>query len=119
MARLRFFIAAPACRVRSRPLIRRQPRHPVSRHDPMHGGGRDRDLMQALEIGRDAPRAKMVLLPEVQDFADDLGRRGPREAVRHPRPIAQADLVMLVAVILAEPRNAVGPPWAHCNDSMK
>jgi hypothetical protein len=59
-------------------LIRRQPRHPVSRQDSMHGGGRDRDLMKAREIGGDAAPAEMVVLPQVQNLADDFLRGRPR-----------------------------------------
>ena len=81
-------------------LIRRQARHPVARQDAMHRGGRDRDLMKAREIGPDAPRAEMIGLPEIQNFADDLRRGRPRRGMRDPGAIAQACVAVLVPASL-------------------
>jgi hypothetical protein len=77
-------------------LIRRQARHPVSRQDAMHEGGRDRDLMKPREIGCDAPRAKMVLPSQVHDLADDLRRSRARRGMRDSGVIGPAGLRVLV-----------------------
>jgi len=93
---LRFFVAAPPAAVRPMLLIRRQARHPVARQDPMDRGGLDRDLMKACQIGRDAPRAKMIVLSQVQNLADDLRRRRARRDMGRPGAIAQPGLAALV-----------------------
>ena len=56
----------------------------------MHRGRRDRDLVKALQVVGDHARPEVIVLPQVQDLADDLARRGARRPVRRPRPIAQA-----------------------------
>ena len=42
------------------------------------------------------PAPEMIVLPEIQDLADDVRRGRPRRAMRRPRTIAQACLPVLV-----------------------
>ena len=71
-------------------LIGRQPVHPVLAQNAMHGRRGDRQLVKALQVVGDLARAEVVVLPQVQNLADDLRRRGSWRPVRRARPVAQA-----------------------------
>src|SRR5687767_16035503 len=55
----------------------------------------DRDLMKPLQVRGDSPGPEVVMLPQVEDFADDLASRGSGRAFWRPRPIAQAGVTLL------------------------
>ena len=76
-------------------LVGRQPAHAVSAEDPVHRRGRHRQLVKALQVVGDLARAEVVMLPKVQNLADDFLRRRLRRAVRRPRPIAQSGHAVL------------------------
>jgi hypothetical protein len=95
--RLRLLVTLPACAVRPVLLIGREPRHAVPRQDAVHRGHRDRDLVEARQVRRDATCAEVVVLPQVEDLVDHLSRRRARRAMRRPRTIAQADVPVLDA----------------------
>jgi hypothetical protein len=57
-------------------LIRWEPRYAVPRQDAVHRGDRDRDLMEARQVCRDAAGPEVIVLPQVEDLADDLTRHG-------------------------------------------
>ena len=97
VAGLRLLVALPALPVRSVLLIRREPRHAVPRQDAVHRGYRDRDLVEARQVRGDATCSEVVVLPQIEDLADDLTRRRARRAMRRPRTIAQADVPVLGA----------------------
>ena len=60
---LRLLVALPALAVRLVLLIRREPRHAMPRQDAMHRGHRDRDLVEATQVRRDAACAEVIVLP--------------------------------------------------------
>ena len=52
--------------------------------------------MKALQIVADAARTKVIRLPQAENLADDVVRRGLRKAMRDAGPITQAGLAMVV-----------------------
>ena len=61
----------------------------------MYDGVGDRDVLEPLQIVRDAAVAEVVVLSKIQNLADDLRSRGARGAARRAGLIAQADAVHL------------------------
>src|SRR5262245_36325401 len=57
--------------------------------DPPHAGLADLDVVVALEVHRDLRRAEVVVRPQVDDLADDLGRGLVRAVQRPFRAVAQ------------------------------
>jgi hypothetical protein len=51
--------------------------------------------MKALQVVRNLARTEVVVLPEVQQLADDLRRGGARRPVRRPGAVAQACLAVI------------------------
>jgi hypothetical protein len=98
MAGLRFFVPLPAFAVGAMLLIRRQPRHPASRQDAVDRRAGDRHLMKSLQVGRDPAGSEVIVLPEIDDLADDVVGRRSRHATRRPRAVAQPGVP-----VLAEP----------------
>ena len=96
MPRLRLLVARPAVRVPPVFLIGRQPVHAVPAQNAMHRGTRDRQAVKPLQVIGNLARAEVVVLPEVEDLADDLCRRRPRRAVRRPGPVRQSGITVLV-----------------------
>ena len=63
----------------------------------MHGGDRDCDRMEPIQVRRDPAGAEVIVLAQIEDFADDVARGGPRRTPRYPCPIAQACVAVLGA----------------------
>ena len=55
--------------------------------------------MIALQLSSDPVRPKVIVLSQVEDLADDRGRRGSRRVVRHSGPIGQAGFPMLLKAL--------------------
>jgi len=89
VSRLRFLIALPPFPVGTILLVRRQPMQLVATQNAMDRGHRDRPLVEALEVVGDSPRAKVILLPQIQNLADDVLRRRSRTTLGYSRPVAQ------------------------------
>jgi hypothetical protein len=68
-------------------LIRWQSIHPMLDEQTMHRVAGDRELMKPLEIVSDLARAEVILLPQVQNLADHVGRRGARRPMGSTRTI--------------------------------
>jgi hypothetical protein len=51
--------------------------------------------MKPRQVIGDPARAKVVVLPQIQDLADDVVRGGSRHSTRRPRPVAQTGVAML------------------------
>jgi hypothetical protein len=77
-------------------LIGRQPLQAMSAQNAVHGGGRHRHAMKALQIVANPTRTEVIRFAQVQHLADDVVRRGVREVTRNAGPIAQAGLAMIV-----------------------
>src|SRR5437762_3624522 len=105
MARLRFLVADPARGVGWMLLIGRQPIHPMPAENPMHRGRGDRDAVKTLQVVGDLAWAKMVVLAQVQDLADDLPRRRLGRAVRLAGAVAQARITVIFVPF---------PPFVKC-----
>ena len=73
---LGLLIAFPALTMRLVLLIGWQPTHTVLDQDPMYARARNLDLMKALQIRGDSVRPEVIVLAQVEDFADDGRRRG-------------------------------------------
>jgi hypothetical protein len=100
MAGLRLFVALPALAVRLVLLIRRQPRHAVPRQDAMHRRDRDGDLVEPMQVGRDAASPEVIVRAQVED-TDHLPRGDSRRPLRRSRPIAEAGVTVVgVATLL-------------------
>src|SRR6188768_1470195 len=52
--------------------------------------------MESPQVVRDLAGAEVVVLPQIQNLADDLARRGRRGAIRATRPVPQARLALRV-----------------------
>ena len=96
MAWLRLLVARPAVRVPPVLLVGGQPVHAVPAQNAMHGGIGHRHAVKPLQIIGNLARAEVVVLPEVEDLAHDLRRRGPRRAVRRPGAVRQSGITVLV-----------------------
>ena len=51
---------------------------PLGPQDAVHGGHRNRQAVEGLQVIGDLPRSEVVVLPEVQNLADHLARYGAR-----------------------------------------
>jgi hypothetical protein len=76
-------------------LICGEPRHAVARQDAMHRRGRDLDPMEPVPVRRDPASAEVIVLAQIENFADDVARCGSRRMLRRPRAIAQAGIPVL------------------------
>ena len=88
MTRLGLLIPLPSFAVRLMLLIRRQPVQSMPLQDPMHGGAGDLYEMNPLQIRCNAGWPKVIVLAEVENFADYLARCRSRRTVRRPWSIA-------------------------------
>src|SRR5262249_32455983 len=87
---LGLLVALPALAARLVLLIRRETRHAMPRQDAVHRGGRDSDLVEAMQIRRDPACAEVIVLAQIENFTDDLPRRCARRPLRCPRAITEA-----------------------------
>jgi len=87
---LRLLVPLPALLVGLMFLVRREPWHPVALQDAMDRRTRDRDGVKPLQIVRDLAGSKVIVLPQVQNLADDVPACGAWRSVRRARPIVQA-----------------------------
>jgi hypothetical protein len=94
---LRLLIALPPLAVRLVLLICGEARHAVPRQDAMHRRHRDLDAMEPMQVRRDPAGAEVIVLAQIEDFADDVTRCGPRRTPRCPRPIAPPAVPVLGA----------------------
>src|SRR5712691_1283602 len=90
MARLLLFVALPALRVALVALRSRQAVQVGSLQDPPDPGRAHRDVVIPLEIHGDLGWAEVVVLPEVDDLAHNLGLGRMRADQRPTRPFAEA-----------------------------
>jgi hypothetical protein len=96
MPRLRLLVARPAVRVAPVLLVGGQPVHPVPLQNAVHRGAGHRHAMKPFEIIGNLARPEVVVLPEVQYLAHDLGWRRPWGAMRRPSPVGQSGVTVLV-----------------------
>ena len=89
VSRLRLLVPLPPFAMGSMFLIGRQPVQLVPMQNPMDGGPRNGELVKALQVVGDFARPEVVLLPQIQDLADDVWRCGPRAPVGDARTVAQ------------------------------
>src|SRR5262245_16612284 len=92
---LRFLIALPALTVPLVLLIRREPRHAMPRQDAVYRGTCDGNLMEAMQVRGDPARSEMIVLAQVENFADDLTSRGAGRMLRRARTVAEAGVTVL------------------------
>jgi hypothetical protein len=90
--RHRLLIALPAFLVSFIALISRQPVHLELIEDPPDARAAYVDIMIALEIDHDLPGAKVVGLPQIDDFGQYLRTGSPWAVDRSPRAIQKAGL---------------------------
>ena len=98
--RLGFLVALPALTVRLVLLVSRQPAHVVLDQDSMHSRTSDLHLVEAVQVRSDSVGPKVIVLPQVEDFAHYCRRRRSRRVMRRSRPISQASFPMLVIALL-------------------
>ncbi len=63
---LGLLVSLPSLAVRLMLLVRRQPVHPMTLQDAVHGGARNRYLMEPLQIRRNPGRAEVIVLAQVR-----------------------------------------------------
>src|SRR5262249_5410240 len=97
---LRLLVPLPALRVLAILLICRKAIHAVLEQKAVHSCASDGNAMEALQVVGDFARAEMVVLPEIQNLAYDVGRRRVRAAKRRSWPIRQASVAVLVVALL-------------------
>ena len=107
---LGLLVSRPALRVRPMLLVGRQPAHAVFAENTMHRGGRHRQLMKPLQVVRNLARTEVVMLPEIQNLADDLLWCGSGRAVRRSGPVAQPGLPVFVEPPLPLVKRPSGNP---------
>ena len=95
---MRLLVARPAVRVAPVLLIRRQPVHAVLAQNAMHGRAGDRQAVKPLQVVGNLARAEVIVLAEVEDLADDVGRRRPRRSMRRCVPVGQSGITIRGAV---------------------
>src|SRR4029450_11500722 len=69
---LRLFVTRPAGSVGPILLVARQAAHAMLAQNAVDGGRRDRHGMKALQVVGNHARAEVVVLPQIQNLADDL-----------------------------------------------
>lgn len=68
---------------------------PWPRQDAMYRRDGDRCLMEAVQVRRDLARPEVIVLPQVENLADDLTRGRSRRPQRRARTVAQAGAAVL------------------------
>jgi hypothetical protein len=88
------------------------------RQDPMHRRNGDRDPMKPVQVRRNPASAEVIVLTQIENFADDLLRGGPRRSPRRPRSVAQAGIPVLGVASLPFVEGFPGQPEspAHPRD---
>src|SRR5690606_13494926 len=95
VSRLRLLIPLPALPVPLVLLIRREAMHSVPAQDAVHRGARDANLVEPLQVRRDAAWPEVIVLAQIQDLADDLPRGGARRPMRRPWAVAESRVAVL------------------------
>ena len=91
---LGFFVALPPFRLRPILLIGGQPVHAMPHQDAVHRGHGEGLLMKAPEVVGDPAGAEVIVLPQIQDLADDVARGGSRRPVWRAWPIGEPCLTL-------------------------
>jgi len=76
-------------------VVGRQPVHAVPLQNALHRGAGHRHPVKTFEIGGNLAGPEVVVLPEIQDLADDISRRRPRRVARRPSSIRQPGITVL------------------------
>jgi hypothetical protein len=63
-------------------LVRRQSVHVVAEQDAMHGGHGHSELMKPLQVVSDSAGAKVIILAQIENLANDIGRDRCRRPMR-------------------------------------
>jgi hypothetical protein len=91
----RLLVTRPAVRVPPILLIRRQPVHAVLAQNAVHGRTSHRQAVKAIQIIGNLSWAELVVLSQIQNLADDVGRSGPGRVMRCPSSVGESAITVL------------------------
>ena len=93
-ARLRLLVTLPTLGMGAMLLAGGQPVHPMPEQDAVDGRHGQRLLMESSEVVRDLARTEMVVLPQIQNLANNLARCGRWGPIRPTGTVPQAGLAL-------------------------